>query len=144
MANARRKRTRRPRGRNSPLYTSVRPLVQVARLFGFVPYEFSPQGRLAPSNAYPILSAIAAALYSYILYMVLQRFTSVKRERPVLGGTEYAKVSQAAGREGRGEINLIIILAIVLFSREEEIARIRYSCAEKKHSVSAQLRIGTN
>lgn len=89
----RKRRARKQRGPNSPLYTSIWPMVHVVRVFGFAPYEFS-QNRLVPSNLYLIFSAITASLYSYILYVVYLRFTGVKRERPILGGTEYAKVSE--------------------------------------------------
>lgn len=85
------KRSKRLRGSDLPLYTSIRPMVYVVRIFGFAPYNFS-QDRLVPSNVCLIFSAIAAVLYSYILYEVFQRMMGVKREAAVLGGTENAKV----------------------------------------------------
>ncbi|RLU21153.1 ObirGr5 [Ooceraea biroi] len=91
FANAKRKSTRKLRGPDSPLYASIWPMVYVVRIFGFAPYNFS-QDRLVPSNIYLIFSAIAAILYSYILYEVFQRMMGVKRQAAVLGGTEYAKV----------------------------------------------------
>ncbi|EFN81389.1 hypothetical protein EAI_07614 [Harpegnathos saltator] len=86
-----RKRAKKPRGSNSPLYASIWPMVYVVRVFGFAPYEFS-HDRLVPSNGYLIFSAVAVALYSYILYVVFLRFTGVKRELTVLSGTENAKL----------------------------------------------------
>ncbi|XP_032666717.1 putative gustatory receptor 2a [Odontomachus brunneus] len=91
FAMTKRKRTKRLRGPDSPLYSSIWPMVCVVRIFGFAPYEFS-QDRLVPSNGYLIFSAIAAVLHSYILYMVFLRFTSIKRESAVSNGTEDAKV----------------------------------------------------
>ncbi|XP_014476666.1 PREDICTED: uncharacterized protein LOC106745510 [Dinoponera quadriceps] len=91
FAKTRRKRPRGLRGPNSPLYASIWPMVHIVRLFGFAPYKFS-QDRLVPSNGYLIFSAIAAVLYSYILYVIVQRFTNVKQDQTTLNRTENAKV----------------------------------------------------
>lgn len=96
FVRTKRRRTKRPRGPNSPLYAAIWPMVYVVRVFGFAPYEFA-QDRLVPSNGYLIFSAFAAVLYSYILYVVFQKFTGVKRELIAVDTTESAKVGN--GRE---------------------------------------------
>lgn len=91
LVRARRKPLKRLRGADSPLYASIWPMVYIVRMFGFAPYDFS-QDRLVPSNGYLIFSAIAATLYSYILYVVIKRFVNVDRGDVILGGTENTKV----------------------------------------------------
>lgn len=89
---ATRRQIKKLRGSNSPLYESIWPMVYVVRMFGFAPYDFS-QDRLVPSNGYLIFSAIAASLYSYIIYTILVRFMGIERDDNVLGGTETTKVN---------------------------------------------------
>lgn len=89
---ATRRQIKKLRGLHSPLYESIWPMVYVVRMFGFAPYDFS-QDRLVPSNGYLIFSAIAASLYSYIIYTIIVRFMGIERDDNVLGGTETTKVN---------------------------------------------------
>ncbi|XP_012228434.1 gustatory receptor 68a-like [Linepithema humile] len=91
LFKARRRQVKKLRGANSPLYTSIWPMVHVVRMFGFAPYDFS-QDRLVPSNGYLIFSAIAASLYSYAIYVIIEKFMNIERETEVLEGTENTKV----------------------------------------------------
>lgn len=86
-----RKQIKKLRGPDSPLYTSICPLVYIIRVFGLAPYEFS-QNDLRPSNAYLIFSLFTLSFYSLIAYVVYMRFNGVVRDRPILGSTENAKV----------------------------------------------------
>jgi len=92
FSNAKKKRTRRSRSSDSPLYASIRPMVYVMKIFGFAPYDFS-QDRPVPSNICLIFSAIAALFYSYVLY-ILGKMISIEREAALLGETENAKVGE--------------------------------------------------
>ncbi|XP_011879612.1 PREDICTED: uncharacterized protein LOC105568507 isoform X2 [Vollenhovia emeryi] len=92
LAKLKKKRVKKRRGSDSPLYNATWPMIFVVRVFGFAPYNFS-QDRLVPSNINLIFTSIATILYTYILYdVVFIRFLNVKRETWTLGGTENTKV----------------------------------------------------
>ncbi|XP_072758517.1 uncharacterized protein [Anoplolepis gracilipes] len=95
FVQTKKKQIKKLRGPDSPLYTSIWPMVYVMRIFGLVPYDFS-QNRLVPSNIYLIFSAIAATFYTYIFYEVALRTLALgiksNKENSVLGGTENTKV----------------------------------------------------
>ncbi|KAM0736109.1 hypothetical protein ACS0PU_010070 [Formica fusca] len=87
---ARKQQAKKLRGPDSPFYMSIWPMVYVVRVFGLAPYDFS-QNRLVPSNIFLIFSATAAALYTYIFYVVIQRFLE-RDDKGVTGSTENTKV----------------------------------------------------
>lgn len=93
FAKVKKKRVKKLRGLDSPLYKVIWPMIYVVRVFGLAPYNLS-QDRLVPSNINLIFTAIAAILYSYILYEVFNRLINVKREIWTIGGVENTKVSK--------------------------------------------------
>lgn len=93
FARVKKKRIKKLRGPDSPLYKVIWPMIYVVRIFGFAPYNFS-QDRLVPSNFNLIFTTIAGTFYSYILYDVFYRLLSVRRDTWTLGGTENTKVSK--------------------------------------------------
>ncbi|KAM0735878.1 hypothetical protein ACS0PU_009839 [Formica fusca] len=89
---AKKQQAKKLRGPDSPFYMSIWPMVYVVRVFGLAPYDFS-QNRLVPSNIFLIFSATAAALYTYIFYVVIQRFLE-RDDKGVTGSTENTKVGE--------------------------------------------------
>ena len=79
------------RGADSPLYTAICPVVYVIRVFGLAPYEFD-NDILVSSSFNSIYSYLCMGVYTYIIYTVLKRFTSIEQEQPLLGHTETGKV----------------------------------------------------
>ncbi|KAG7208266.1 hypothetical protein KM043_014511 [Ampulex compressa] len=90
-ATRKKKRPQKFRGPEAPLYTSVYPMFYIVKIFGLAPYEFS-NDQLVPSNVCFVFSVIFLGIYFYVMYLVFLRFTGLKRETPVLGGTETSKV----------------------------------------------------
>ncbi|XP_050458974.1 uncharacterized protein LOC126855398 isoform X2 [Cataglyphis hispanica] len=80
------------RGPDSPLYTSIWPMIYAVRVFGLAPYDFS-QDHPVPSNMYLIFTAIAATLYTHLFYVVMKKFFALDRDDKVLEATEDAKVT---------------------------------------------------
>ncbi|XP_011630763.1 gustatory receptor for sugar taste 43a-like [Pogonomyrmex barbatus] len=91
FTKVKKKRVKRLRGLDSSLYRVTWPMMYIVRVFGFAPYNIL-QDRLVSSNINLIFTAIAAILYSYILYDVLKKFMNIQREVSALSGTENTKV----------------------------------------------------
>lgn len=82
---------RKIKGPEAPLYTAVCPVVYVIRVFGLAPYEFH-KDFLVPSSINSMYALLCLTTYTYIIYTVLMSFVGKKREKPLLGLTEAAKV----------------------------------------------------
>ncbi|XP_066586800.1 putative gustatory receptor 2a isoform X2 [Prorops nasuta] len=85
------KRLKRLRGPDSPLCTTLYPMICMMRIFGLAPYGYC-EDRLVPYNYYLSFSLISASLYTYIIYVVYVRFNGLTRDKPLLGSTETVKV----------------------------------------------------
>jgi len=84
------KHVKKLRDSDSLLYKATWPMIYVVRVFGLAPYSFS-RNRLVLSNVNLIFTAVAATLYSYILYEVFNGIINIKR---AWTGTEATKVSK--------------------------------------------------
>ncbi|KYN06689.1 hypothetical protein ALC62_02347 [Cyphomyrmex costatus] len=91
FAKMKKKRVKKKRGPDSPLYKIIWPMIYIMRIFGFAPYYFL-QDCLKPSKINLLFTAIGAILYSYVSYDVFTKFLNVKRETWTIGGTENTKV----------------------------------------------------
>lgn len=85
--------TKKVKGPDSQLYTSICPIVYVIRVFGLAPYEFH-NDMLVPSSVNSIFSYACAFVYSYIIYNTLVRFMALEPDKPLVGYTETGKVCQ--------------------------------------------------
>ncbi|KAK2584718.1 hypothetical protein KPH14_007051 [Odynerus spinipes] len=88
---AKKRRTKKFRGPDSPLYTAVCPVAYIMRFFGLAPYKFS-NDRLVPSNVYLIFSFMVLLFYSYAVCTECYRFSKLQRDTELLKGTEYVKI----------------------------------------------------
>lgn len=79
-------------GPNSPLYTSVCPLVYAIRAFGLAPYEFE-DNQLVPCDTYMIISLFWIFMYTYIVSgFIIEFIDSEKKRKKVLLYAEQARV----------------------------------------------------
>ncbi|XP_018318078.1 uncharacterized protein [Mycetomoellerius zeteki] len=85
------KRVKKRRDPNSPLYKVIWPMIYIMRIFGFAPYNFL-QYRVTPSNINLLFTVIVAIVYSCVSYEVFTKFLNVKREIWTIRGTENTKV----------------------------------------------------
>ncbi|CAG5090461.1 Similar to gustatory receptor 56, partial [Cotesia congregata] len=78
-------------GSNSPLYTSICPIVYAARMFGLAPYEFK-DNKLVPSDTYVSFTFFWFIVYTYFIWGYLEGFSSSKQnKKATLTYTESAK-----------------------------------------------------
>ncbi|XP_057325419.1 uncharacterized protein LOC130667674 [Microplitis mediator] len=78
-------------GPNSPLYTSVCPLVYIIRGFGLAPYEFE-DNQLVPCDSYMIISFFWLFMYTYIISgFIIEFIDSEKNRKKVLLYAEQAR-----------------------------------------------------
>lgn len=88
------KKTRKIRERDSPLYTSIRPLVYIFRFFGLAPYEFNENNKLVSSTENMIFSFIFIVVYTCCMYSVWTKLTGSDKPdgKSVFGQIETCKV----------------------------------------------------
>ncbi|XP_024938529.1 uncharacterized protein LOC107266197 isoform X2 [Cephus cinctus] len=82
---------RKIKGCDSALYSAVRPVVYIVRVFGLAPYEFV-EDRLTPSTVYLIWSLFNFIFYTWVLIVFINRFQGDESLKPLLGYTEFVKV----------------------------------------------------
>ncbi|KYN35869.1 hypothetical protein ALC56_09660 [Trachymyrmex septentrionalis] len=142
FAKVKRKRVKKRRYPNSPLYKVIWPMIYIMRMFGFAPYNFS-QYRLTSSNVNLLFTVIVAIVYSCVSYEVFIKFLNVKRETLTIGGTENTKVI----------INYSVVmyeLGLTAFTRrsfvkiwnalqdfDENMRRLGYPCKEMRTAIVA-------
>ncbi|KAL6427847.1 hypothetical protein ACFW04_008351 [Cataglyphis niger] len=130
------------RGPDSPLYTSIWPMIYAVRVFGLAPYDFS-QDRPVPSNMYLIFTAIAATLYTHLFYVVMKKFFALDRDDKVLEATEDAKViinySAAVYELGLAAFRRRSFIRIwnALQDYDEDVRQLGYPRKEKRTAIAA-------
>ncbi|KAL2727985.1 putative gustatory receptor 28a [Vespula maculifrons] len=92
FAASRKRQMKKFRGPDSPLYSAICPAIYIIRILGQAPYKFS-KDRLVPSNVYLIFSFVFLTVCFYNVYVVFYQFLHSTRKEPILGGTEYIKVT---------------------------------------------------